>query len=71
MTYIKVKENEPFDLNLRRFKRSCEKAAIVADVRKKDFYEKPTWVKKRKMAAAQKRTMRKHMREIRHKSKMY
>ncbi|MBT5197245.1 MAG: 30S ribosomal protein S21, partial [Gammaproteobacteria bacterium] len=29
MPYVKVKENEPFDVALRRFKRSCEKAGIL------------------------------------------
>ena len=52
MPYVKVKENEPFDLALRRFKRSCEKAGILAEVRKREFYEKPTSVRKRRAAAA-------------------
>ena len=29
MPVIKVRENEPFDVALRRFKRSCEKAGIL------------------------------------------
>ena len=33
MPVIRVRENEPFDVALRRFKRSCEKAGILADVR--------------------------------------
>ena len=48
MPYVKVKENEPFDIALRRFKRSCEKAGVLAEVRKREFYEKPTQEKKRK-----------------------
>jgi small subunit ribosomal protein S21 len=47
MPYVKVKENEPFDIALRRFKRSCEKAGILAEVRKREFYEKPTTTRKR------------------------
>ena len=42
MPSIKVKENEPFDVALRRFKRSCEKAGLIAEVRKREHYEKPT-----------------------------
>ena len=34
MPSVKVKENEPFDVALRRFKRSCEKAGLLAEVRK-------------------------------------
>jgi len=35
MPAIRIKENEPFDIALRRFKRSCEKAGVLAEVRKK------------------------------------
>ena len=42
MPVIKVRENEPFDVALRRFKRSCEKAGVLAEVRRREFYEKPT-----------------------------
>ena len=41
MPVIKVRENEPFDVALRRFKRSCEKAGVLAEVRRREFYEKP------------------------------
>ena len=63
MPAVKVKENEPFDVALRRFKRSCEKAGILAEVRRREFYEKPTSVRKRKKAAAVKRSMNKISRE--------
>ena len=55
MPAVKVKENEPFDVALRRFKRSCEKAGVLAEVRSREFYEKPTTERKRKKAAAVKR----------------
>ncbi|MEK9574897.1 MAG: 30S ribosomal protein S21 [Gammaproteobacteria bacterium] len=58
MPFIKVRENEPFDIALRRFRRSCDRAGVITDVRKKEFFEKPTWVKKRKKAAAVKRTQK-------------
>lgn len=63
MPVIKVRENEPFDVALRRFKRSCEKAGVLADVRKREFYEKPTQERKRKKAAAVKRYAKKLARE--------
>ncbi len=59
MPVVRLKENEPFDVALRRFKRSCEKAGILAEVRRREFYEKPTSVRKRKAAAAVKRHMKK------------
>lgn len=55
MPSVKVRENEPFDIALRRFKRSCEKAGVLAEVHRREFYEKPTQVRKRKAAAAVKR----------------
>ena len=55
MPSIIIKETEYFDVGLRKFKRACEKAAIVPEIRKREFYEKPTAVLKRKKAAAVKR----------------
>jgi small subunit ribosomal protein S21 len=48
---------------MRRFKRSCEKAGILTEVRRREFYEKPTSVRKRKAAAAVKRHLKKLARE--------
>lgn len=59
MPSVKVKENEPFDIALRRFKRACEKAGVLADARRKESYEKPTTERKRKKAAAKKRQKKK------------
>ena len=55
MPSVKVRENEPFDFALRRFKRACEKAGVLAEVHRREFYEKPTQMRKRKAAAAVKR----------------
>jgi small subunit ribosomal protein S21 len=55
MPHIKVKENEPFDVALRRFKRAVEKTGLLTELRAREFYEKPTWERKRKLAAAVKR----------------
>lgn len=63
MPSVRVKENEPVEVALRRFKRSCEKAQILTEVRRREFYEKPTWERKRKAAAAVKRFMKKMLRE--------
>lgn len=59
MPVIKVRENEPFDVALRRFKRSCEKAGVLAEVRRREFYEKPTTERKRAKASAVKRHAKK------------
>ena len=48
MPSVKIRPNESFDVGLRKFKRACEKAGIIPEVRKREFYEKPTSVLKRK-----------------------
>ncbi len=63
MPSVRIRENEPFDVALRRFKRSCEKAGILTEIRRRAYYEKPTTVRKRKAAAAVKRHLKKLARE--------
>ena len=71
MPQVKVRDNEPFDIALRRFKRSCEKAGVLAEVRRREYYEKPTQVRKRKAAAAVKRHMKKISREVQRTKRLY
>ncbi|MBL37862.1 MAG: 30S ribosomal protein S21 [Wenzhouxiangellaceae bacterium] len=71
MPNVKVKENEPFEFALRRFKRSCEKAGVVAETRRREFYEKPTQERKRKKAAAVKRHLRKLSRDVTNRKRLY
>ena len=65
MPSIIIKDTEHFDIGLRKFKRACEKAAIVPEIRAREFYEKPTAMRKRKAAAAVKRHIKKLQRESR------
>jgi small subunit ribosomal protein S21 len=55
MSNIIVKENETLDSALRRFKRSCAKAGIQQEIRKREHYEKPSVRRKKKSEAARKR----------------
>lgn len=71
MPSVKIKENEPFDIALRRFKRSCEKAGILSEVRRREYYEKPTQERKRKQAAAVKRHLKKLARENARRPRLY
>ncbi len=71
MPEVKVRENEPFDVALRRFKRSCEKAGVLAEVHRREFYEKPTQVRKRKAAAAVKRWQKKLNRTSVRRTRLY
>ena len=63
MPSVRVRENEYFDAALRRFKRACEKAGILTELRRREFYEKPTQERKRKKAAAIKRHMKRISRD--------
>lgn len=65
MPLIRVRDNEPFDISLRRFKRACEKAGITQEVRRRnDGYEKPSQKRKREKLAARKRHLKRLAREF-------
>ena len=55
MSSVIVKENETLDSALRRFKRSCAKAGIQHDIRKRQHNQKPSVKRKKKSEAARKR----------------
>ena len=55
MSEIRLKENESLDSGLRRFKRSCARSGVLAEVRKREHYEKPSVRRKKKSEAARKR----------------
>lgn len=58
MPGVKVRAGETFEQALRRFKKQCEKAGILAELRKREHYEKPSIKKKKKRAAAKKKRIR-------------
>ena len=47
MPSVRVRENEPFEVALRRFKRTIEKTGLLTELRAREFYEKPTAERKR------------------------
>ncbi|MBT9172860.1 MAG: 30S ribosomal protein S21 [Syntrophomonadaceae bacterium] len=55
MTQIKVGKNETLDSAIRRFKRQCAKTGVLAEVRKREHYEKPSVKRKKKSEAARKK----------------
>ena len=55
---VVAKENESFDYLLKRFKKKCEKAAILSDIKKKQAYEKPSVRKKREANAAYRKMLK-------------
>jgi small subunit ribosomal protein S21 len=71
MPSIRVKDNEPFDIALRRFRRACEKAGVLTEVRRREYYEKPTEERKRKRAAAIKRHLKRLSKEQARRTRLY
>ena len=55
MSEVHVKEGESLDSALKRFKRSCARDGVLAEVRKREHYEKPSVKRKKKSEAARKR----------------
>ena len=67
----KDRQDEPFDVILRRFRRACEKAGVFTESRRREYYEKPTTVRKRAGAAAVKREKKSAARQEPHRSRAY
>lgn len=63
MPGVRVRESDNFEIALKRFKKQCEKAGILSEVRKREHYEKPSIKKKKKALAARKRALKK-MRKV-------
>jgi small subunit ribosomal protein S21 len=59
MPVVKVKDNESFEAAMRRFKKQVEKAGTLSELRRREYYDKPSIRKKKKAAAARKRALKK------------
>jgi small subunit ribosomal protein S21 len=58
MPGILVRNGEPFERALKRFKKACEKAGIISDMKKNQHFEKPSERRKRKIAAAKRKRIK-------------
>lgn len=58
MSEIKIGKNETLESALRRFKRQLQKAGVLAEVRRREHYEKPSVKRKKKSEAARRRKYR-------------
>ena len=63
MPSVNSKQNENADSLIRRFKRACEKAGTLTELKRRARYTKPTKVRAQKKAAAVKRYLKKVMKE--------
>lgn len=69
MSWVKARSGESFESLMNRFKKVVEKSGILADLKKHEFYEKPSIRQKRKQAAARKRALTKQKKLVRHADK--
>ncbi len=60
MPVVRIKEDEPFESALRRFKKQCEKSGVLTEFRRREHYEKPSARRKRKALAARKKAQKKY-----------
>lgn len=58
MPIVYSRDGEPFEITLKRFKKKCEKAAILSDIKKHQAYEKPSEERKRKRNVAKRKAMK-------------
>jgi len=65
MAGVTVREGESYESFMRRFRRVCEKAGILRDVKRREHYEKPSVRRKRKKAEARRRAWRKRQQNYR------
>lgn len=65
MPSVQVRDEESFENALRRFKRKCEKSGILTELKKRQYFEKPSVKRKRKVIQARKKMLRKMAEERR------
>ena len=65
MPVIKLRDNEPFEVAMKRFKKQCEKAGVLSELKRREYYDKPSVRRKKKAAAARKRALKKQRRMAR------
>ncbi|MBN2135991.1 MAG: 30S ribosomal protein S21 [Acidobacteria bacterium] len=58
MPRVRIREEESFEQALKRFKRKCQKAGVISEIKKRQYYEKPSVKRKRKALAARKKLLK-------------
>ncbi|NMA55527.1 MAG: 30S ribosomal protein S21 [Firmicutes bacterium] len=62
MPEIRRRKNESLDNALRRFRRQCRRSGVLSEIRKREYYDKPSVRRKKKSEAARKRSSRRRFR---------
>jgi small subunit ribosomal protein S21 len=55
---VRIREEESFEQALKRFKRKCQKAGVISEIKKRQYFEKPSVKRKRKALAARKKLLK-------------
>jgi len=66
-----ARDKEDIESLIRRFKKKVNKSGILKDLRKKEYYDKPSMAKRKKSAEARKRLERDLAKEMMKKTKKY
>ncbi len=64
MPAIIIRSGESFESALRRFKKKCERTGVLSEVKRREYYEKPSVKRKKKILAAKKRVLKKMRRMV-------
>ncbi len=64
MPAIIIRSGESFESALRRFKKKCERTGVLSEVKRREYYEKPSVKRKKKILAAKKRALKKKRRMV-------
>jgi small subunit ribosomal protein S21 len=59
MTLVIIREGESFESAVSRFKKRCERTGVLSEVKRREYYEKPSVKRKKKVLAAKKRALKK------------
>lgn len=63
MVEVRVEESEPIELALKRFKKKVQNSGLISEMKKREFYEKPSERRKKREAAARKKQRRRMMKQ--------
>jgi len=61
MLKMKLRQNEPIQDAVRRFRRLVERSGLRKEVRRRQYYEKPSDLRRRARLRAERRTQRDRM----------
>ncbi|GHT40849.1 30S ribosomal protein S21 [Endomicrobiia bacterium] len=65
MINVRVREGEPIEETIRRFKRECERNGVMQEIKKREFYKPPSVLKKEKLAETKRKIHRKMLKDSR------